>query len=211
MIAESGLDPTARNPKDTSKPPAALGINQFSPISKTYQGYVKDIDPEVYLTFPASKQLDYALRFFADQFRNHPAAKAGGARDLYWLNFLPATYVPNAPDSHILAPDPAFNLGADIVNANRSLVLPGETEMRSGVPVIRAGGLKAALDRAANASGSRWNAIVSNIVELGGSLPSLPDAAKLRELAPNGYVTAVGVALVIGGMYAFHRSYTKRT
>lgn len=186
MLSESSINPKARNPSDTSLPPVAVGLNQLSLPSRTFQGVVGDnVDPDAFLTWPASVQLDYALKYFRGVYSAHPGALQGGARDLYWLNFMPATYVAGAGDDHVIT-----NEGW-AVSANPSLADPDG--------VIRAGGLKRALDAAANASynAARWQAAVQNINEL------LPQVAVSSSGAANAAMASITFLAAGGAAYLF--------
>ncbi len=141
MFMESGLHPTASNKG------YALGLNQLSTESGTYQGITGNMPPSQYLSLPASVQLDYVLKFYRGQLAQHPQATS--ARDLYWLNYRPATYVPDAPDDYVI-------IASD----------PNNPALTDADGAVRAGSLARALDRAAAGNPTRWNAIVQNIQEL---------------------------------------------
>lgn len=147
MMSESDLNPRAYNANG-----GAVGINQFMP--RTLDGVAPGMDPDDYRGLSASEQLHYALKFWGDLYNAHPGAREGGARDLYWLNFLPATYVPNAPDDYVITTN------SEIVSANPGLVLDGDDG------VIRPAGLVRALDSATQRNPARWNAAMANIDEL---------------------------------------------
>jgi hypothetical protein len=87
LFEESGMNPGAKNSI------GCVGLNQFCP--GTYEYWVK-IPAEDYLTLSMAQQLDYIGPFW----QSKPSWST--ARDLFWLNFLPATYVPNADPSTIL-------------------------------------------------------------------------------------------------------------
>ena len=100
MFPESGINPTAKNvsPDGTIN---AIGINQLASINWKAYGIT---DPAAYLALSASAQWAHVVRpFFAAELRSHPEA-AKSLRDLYWLNFEPAKYVPGAPDSYVIDP-----------------------------------------------------------------------------------------------------------
>lgn len=206
MNMESGIDPTAAHRDANTGQPDAVGLNQFW-VSSTFRTAVPGVSVDEYLSWPASRQLERALAYWRDQLNAHPGARDGGARDLYWLNFLPATYVPNAPDDHILAPTEDGKLVA-AANNNGPLVLPGETEMRNGVKVIRAAGLRNALDRAAKSG--RYQAAQANLLELGASVEKLRGIAgkKIAPAAKAFAIATLGATAIVGG-YVLYRAYGK--
>jgi hypothetical protein len=160
MLAESGMNPRAVNSI------GCAGLNQMCgrniPNGMTGQQYAQ---------LSASEQLGHAISYWSNQIRQHPAAAKGGARDLYWLNFLPASYVANAPNDHVIAVSQPEESWVDangnphrlsgVVSQNKGFVLPGED-------VIRLQGLVNALDRAVKNNPHDWAASVENVTELGG-------------------------------------------
>lgn len=207
MLSEGGggISPKAANRgKNKDGYPVAVGINQFSTwgtnghtAGSTFSSYVKGMTPTQYLGLSASQQLNYALRFFSDQYAAHPGAKQGGARDLYWLNFMPATYVPNAPDSHVITSD------AGLVNANKVFA--------DSDGVIRAGGLARAINARANSLAAK--AIQQNLIEAGASplssfSPSSAIASISNAFDSMGGTAAKGAAILAGsgalGFGLFH-------
>jgi hypothetical protein len=105
LFEESGMDPGAKNSI------GCVGLNQFCP--GTYEYWV-NIPANEYLILSMAQQLDYIGAFW----QSKPAWST--ARDLFWLNFVPATYVANADPSTILN-DPnkiGASLAASIASAN---------------------------------------------------------------------------------------------
>jgi hypothetical protein len=106
FLSESGLQPGAQNG-------SAVGINQL--VSMNY-GYFAPLSASQYQALTAEQQLPYAFAYFAQVMKNHGLTSISG-RDLYWLNFLPAYYVPGAGDSHVIitsaSPYYAPNIGLD--------------------------------------------------------------------------------------------------
>jgi hypothetical protein len=177
MFAESGINPKAFNAKG-----GASGINQFMPA--TLNKVAPGLDPASYRQLSASQQLDYVLKFWASLYAAHPGANQGAARDLYWLNFYPATYVPGAPDDYVITTNPK------IIAANPAFGSP-----------ITPGGLKRFLDKQAANSPTRWNAIVDNIQNLtppliGPVAPSQPAVLVPPKLS---IVWAFVAAAILGG------------
>src|SRR6185312_6732211 len=127
LYVESGIHHAAVNPRG-----GAVGLNQFDPPTQVLHYGFPSVD--AYKQSPACVQFVNAVLPFwkslTSQF-GHGQTKFS-ARDLYWLNFLPATYVPNAPDSHIITSNPAW------VTPN-----PG---LANGKSYISAGDITRALD-----------------------------------------------------------------
>jgi hypothetical protein len=100
LLSESGLQPTAWNPNGFASGEGAAGINQLAPVNYGYitnAGYT----PQGYLQLTAEQQLPVAFAYFAAVMSGAGLSSISG-RDLYWLNFLPATYVKDALDSHVI-------------------------------------------------------------------------------------------------------------
>jgi hypothetical protein len=100
LFEESGMDPGAKNtnghPDDPSK--WCVGLNQFCPgtFEHFYSGGQED-----YLALSMAEQLPYITKFWATK----PSSAMQSVRDLFWVNFLPASYVPNAsPDTIVNDP-----------------------------------------------------------------------------------------------------------
>ncbi len=101
MMAESTVNPSALNDNG-----GAAGLNQLS-NPKNYAPLTRD----AYLALDASAQWNLAVqKFFDAVITSHPSVKEGGARDLYWLNWAPATYKPNTPDDAVIV-RPGVNYG----------------------------------------------------------------------------------------------------
>lgn len=198
MMPESRIDPAAKNGK-------ASGLNQIT-NPKNYAPLSQD----AYLKLSASDQWELAVRkYFDGQIKAHPGVAQGGVRDLYWVNFLPATYKRNAPDDYVIveagknygtADDPL--LGEWILRDNQSLILPGEN-------VIRPRGLTAAI--AKQLGGARWKEVLGAITaaEGGPGIAWNPPTTRPSSQAPAPKLPRVaeasmaGPALLIGGVLAF--------
>jgi hypothetical protein len=193
MLSESDLNPRAFNANG-----GAVGINQFMPA--TLANVAPGLSSDIYRTLSASQQLAYALAFWRALYNAHPGAREGGARDLYWLNFLPATFVPHAPDSYVLTRNPTT------VAANPSLVLPGDSEN-----VIRAGGLTRALDSAVKRNSTRWAATLENIEETEAAT-GMGTAMGWSWLLGGGLALAglTGLGVAIWQVWPWSRSWTSR-
>jgi hypothetical protein len=95
MLNESGLDPTAVNRQNGE--PVAAGV---------FQLLVSQIPTETGMSFDewiklsAAQQIPYAAKSWRDKATSNGTSTPISARDLYWLNYLPATYVPGASDDY---------------------------------------------------------------------------------------------------------------
>jgi hypothetical protein len=137
MYTESGLDPAARNPNG-----GAVGLNQFAPSGSrvpghlgTFETFVPNLTPDQYRQLPAEAQLPYVEKFW----KTKPASAMKTERDLYWVNFVPATYVPNAPASH--------DILAGLSPSLQSFIVKGNPGIAQGKSTILAGDLQSFLDR----------------------------------------------------------------
>lgn len=133
LLSESGLQPGAKNPRGFPSGQYAVGINQFAPVN---WGRFAPLTPVQYAALSATDQLPYVGDFWKALAASHNASTISG-RDLYWLNFLPATFVPDAPDSHVIV-----HAGSGFFAPNRYLSSDGST--------ITAGDLQAHLDKQAD-------------------------------------------------------------
>jgi hypothetical protein len=169
MLSESGLVPSARNSI------GCVGINQLCGSS---QRVFAPLSVAQYRSLSASGQLPYVFRFWNSLNRKGAAWLSG--RDLYWLNFLPATYVPGAPDSHVIVPP-----GSGYYAANASL-----DHGHKGY--ITAGDLWIALANAMHKNPALWNALSAAI-----------DGAELKTgVATFGVVVLAGLAVGAMGYLA---------
>jgi hypothetical protein len=133
MYTESGLDPARVNPNG-----GAVGVNQFVPPTLAT---VTNLSPAQYGALPAEGQFPIVEKFWARM----PRAAMKTERDLYWVNFTPATYKPGMPDSYdILA---KFSNGAPVPASLRAQIVNGNPKIANGKPTILAGDLQAFLDK----------------------------------------------------------------
>jgi hypothetical protein len=153
MLAESGLNPRAANVQKGV--PVALGINQLAGASNwaKFLGPL-GLSPDDYLNLPASVQwTKVAGPFFRGVVSSHPGVRGARAenraRDLYWLNYRPATYVEDAPEDFPIIP---WKSG----DGDSVLVLPGDN-------AIRPAGLRAFLMKAQAQNAPRWASILAAI------------------------------------------------
>jgi hypothetical protein len=107
LINESGgrLNPNAQNPNGFPSGQYAVGINQFAPVS---WGFFAPLTAVQYGQLTAEQQLPYVFGYFK-HWMNAYGLSTISPRDLYWLNFLPATYVPNATDLHVIVTSSSGN------------------------------------------------------------------------------------------------------
>lgn len=135
LFEESGMDPGIANSI------GCVGLNQFCP--GTYEYWVKDRTPDEYLQLSMADQLDYIGPFW----QSKPKKAVLTTRDLFWINFLPATWVPNATRATIVN-DPT-KLGAKYALQ----VAQGNSVIAQGRPNITAGDIDDYLAGVAQASG----------------------------------------------------------
>lgn len=142
LFSESDINPTIENSI------GCVGINQFCPSTAKAMGIE---DQQAYRQLSACQQLrNFVFPFWSELVKAHHVPFPVSARDLYWLNFLPATYVPNAPDSHVITRDPG------IISENEGF----DTQHKG---FITAGDMQLALVNAAH--GQRWDEIAALIQE----------------------------------------------
>jgi hypothetical protein len=145
LFEESGMDPGASNPA------GCYGLNQFCKSGGTYDAWVH-VPPDQYLKWSMAQQLGPIGNFWASK----PAFST--ARDLFWLNFLPASYVEGAsPDTVVNDPtkmDPTYAT-VTVPAAN-----PGLFQGRS---VLTAGDVDNYLASVAASPG--WQLALQNIAE----------------------------------------------
>ena len=167
LFSESSITPSAQNSI------GCVGINQFCPGSQP-----AGISPAAYKNLPASQQLlSYVWPFWATRVGQH-----GGIdriRDLYWLNYYPATYKRGSPDNAIVNP----RVGA------------GDAVLARGKTYVTAADLDAFI--ASRCHGTRWLGILGNLS---------PYAVPALLGGKNGLV-ALGIAGAAAGTfwYLFYR------
>lgn len=143
LYSESGIHSNIKNSI------GCVGINQFCPSTAAAMGIT---DMAAYQQLPASKQWAYVMKFWSSLIKAHNATPS--ARDIYWLNFLPATYVKGVDDTHVITSS------ASIVAAN-----PGFSRGKS---YITTGDLSDAIANAVKSNPTRWAAIAQAITDGGG-------------------------------------------
>jgi len=150
LYEESGMDPGAKNTNGSSDPEQwCVGLNQFCP--GTYGSWV-DVDPLTYLSWSMPEQLGPIGHFWASK----PQAALQTVRDLFWQNFLPATWPgPGADSSHVVN-DPAIlgsSYAAQVAAANPAIA--------QGRPTITAGDIDSYLASVAASPG--WQLALEKI------------------------------------------------
>jgi hypothetical protein len=131
LFSESSIWPTAQNSI------GCVGINQMCPGTLT-------VAPATYISLSASQQLQqYAYPLWLG--RVHRYGSIASARDLYWLNYYPATYKPRSSSSTVVNP----NTGG------------GDAALSQGKRYVTAGDLESFLNL--RCQGARWNAIHANL------------------------------------------------
>jgi hypothetical protein len=118
FINESGLNPSAANSI------GCLGISQICPGSQGI--FTSYYTPDQYTQLTISEQLPFVFAY-VQQWMSQYNLLTISARDLYWLNFLPATYVPNAPDSYVISTQ-----GDPWYSSNTSLDVTGSGTITAG-------------------------------------------------------------------------------
>jgi hypothetical protein len=150
LYEESGMDPGAKNTNGSSDPNKwCVGLNQFCP--GTYESWVS-VDRPTYLTWSMAQQLGPIGAFWASK----PSFTT--ARDLFWLNFLPASYVEGA------SPDTVVNDPTKMDAHYATVTVPAaNTGLFQGRSVLTAGDIDAYL--ASYASSPGWQLALQKIAE----------------------------------------------
>jgi hypothetical protein len=126
LFEESGMDPGASNAY------GCVGLNQFcsgpNGTAGTYEAYV-NIPKSQYLQLSMAQQLQYIGPFW----QSKPASAMQSARGLFWVNFLPATYVANAsPDTVVNDPNVLGASYAALVAQQNSSISQGKSTITAG-------------------------------------------------------------------------------
>jgi hypothetical protein len=173
LLSESSLQPGAWNPNGFPSGQGAVGINQLSPGNWSYfqnQG----LSVAQYKALTAEQQLPYAFAYWKAVMASHGLATISG-RDLYWLNFLPAYYVPNATDAHVIV-------------TSSSGYYTNNTGLDHGHKgFITAGDLQLSLDAQEGIHSTLWPLVSNAIIQDEGGGPTLPSA-----------VTIIAGAVILG-------------
>ncbi len=140
LLSESGLQPSARNSTGFPEGEFAVGLNQLAPVN---WGYFSPMSADDYAALTAEQQLPYVFAYFSASMKAHGLSKISG-RDLYWLNFLPATFVPFSTDLH------------QIVDSSSPYYAPNAGLDHGGKGYITAGDLQKSLDAQEAAHPTLW-------------------------------------------------------
>jgi hypothetical protein len=192
FLSESTLNPKAINAD------RCVGLNQFCP--GTLEGYFRAagvpraphaLSPDehafnahAYVLLSGSEQLKYITAFFAGHVRRHGPDSVASARNLYWLNFLPETFVPDAPDSYEL---PHTRKDNDTYGWYRENAGAFDRDHKG---YFTAGDLRKWVDYNKNAHPRSWNEIVAALTVAQSTRPPSDGAGVL--------VAALGVVAVVG-------------
>ena len=152
FVSESSYNPSAQNSI------GCVGLNQICQSSYgfiTNAGYTVD----QYTQLTVSDQLPVVLSYFQNWMDQYGIG-AMSARDLYWLGFLPATFVPNSPDSYVISQQ-----GDAYYGSNTGLD-------QTGKGYITAGDLQAQLDKQPSLQPDLWSYLETQICLAGGCFGS---------------------------------------
>ena len=161
MLGESGMNPASVAYHDGK--PVAGGVFGLL-VTQTQDLTGMSFDDWIKLS--AAEQIPYAAKFWKQITSGFNAPLPVSARDLYWLNFLPATYVSGAADDYVfvksddtyLISDGTWKHGAGFYTQNESLDHP----LTPGGPLkgyITAGDMAQAAARGAMNNPSTYAAI----------------------------------------------------
>jgi hypothetical protein len=141
IIGESEWNPGAVNPSSGN-----IGLNQLT--TAPVDGYA---------SMTVSEQLPYAFAYWTKMMQDAGLSSISG-RDLYWLNWVPALYVPNSSDSYVIQRqgDPYYSADLDI----------------GGKGWIEAGDLQKRLDNMKANNPDLFGYLQSQIYAAGGFMPS---------------------------------------
>jgi hypothetical protein len=153
LINESGFNPGAQNAD------GCVGLNQI--CQSSYGIFSSDYSVSDYTQLTVSQQLPYVFAYFQQWLDKYNLSSISAA-DLYWLNFLPATFVPNSPNSYVIA-----TKGDGYYDANASLDTTG-----SGT--ITKGDLQQVIQNAEDNNPDLFGYLAQQICLSGGCFPTTP-------------------------------------
>jgi hypothetical protein len=152
FFTESGFDPKALNSM------GCVGVNQFCP--GTFGKAVPGLSQTGYRNLSAGDQLRrYVVPFLSQK----PPSAMRSARDLYWVNWRPATFLAGAPDSHVIFAPASGDLGLD-------------AGLGHGKPFVTAGDLRQFVDEHTLPS-AKFHELASRLARIGPS--SAPIASRV--------------------------------
>jgi hypothetical protein len=170
LMSESSFNPGTRNSI------GCVGLNQL--CSSSYGFFTSDYSVDQYTQLTVGEQLPYVFSYWQHWLSQYGLGSIS-ARDLYWLNFLPATYVPNSPDSYVIS-----SQGDAYYGSNSGLDMNGDGQ-------ITAGDLQAKLDSMPDAQPDLWGYLENEICFAGGCFGNTAEQIM------------AGVALGFAGFFAW--------
>ena len=179
-----------------------VGINQFfvnlstkPGADDTFRHAVPGMTPDAYMTLPASVQLaHYVIPFWAALRQQHGADATRTARNLYWCNFLPNTFVPNAPDSYVITRNP--------------VTIRENSLLANGKAYITAGDLSRFLIHRQKVEPHRWNELLDRVEGAMGLRPDVLGTIFNPSPAKVGIGLGLFLAVGAGAAYALTRKGT---
>ncbi len=147
LIGESSWNPGAENSQN------CVGLNQICPVS--YGIFSSDYSVSDYLNLSVSEQLPYVFAYWQQEMANAGISSVSG-RDLYWLNWVPALFVPGSSDDYVIQQqgDPYYSADLDI----------------GGKGYITAWDLQTRIDNMQNQNPDLWSYLETQIILAGGGL-----------------------------------------
>jgi hypothetical protein len=152
LLNESVFNPTSQNSI------GCVGLNQICPGSQGI--FSSDYTVDQYLALPVSQQLQAGVFPFWQQMMSNAGVSTISAAELYWLNFLPATFVPNSPSSYVISQQ-----GDPYYSGNASLDVDG-----SGT--ITLGDLQQVIQNAKTNNPNLYSYLETQICLAGGCFPT---------------------------------------
>jgi len=152
LLNESGFNPSATNSI------RCVGLNQMCPGS---QNFLSDMSVDQYTSRGVAEQLPYVFAFWQNWLAQYNLITISAA-ELYWLNFLPATFVPYSPPWHVISQQ-----GDPYYSSNQSLDVTGDGQ-------ITLWDLQLAIWNAESNNASEYAYLAEMITLAGGPVAALP-------------------------------------
>jgi hypothetical protein len=102
LLSESGMESGLKSINYQKGVPVAAGVFQLL-VSEIPAFTGMSLDQ--WITLTPAQQVPYAAKFWKQKAAGNGAHPPLSPRDLYWLNYLPATYVAGAPDDYVFVKD----------------------------------------------------------------------------------------------------------
>jgi hypothetical protein len=118
IMNESQWNPSATNSI------GCVGLIQF--CSSSFGVFSSDYSSSQFAQLTVSEQIPYLWQYITNWMNQYNLITIS-ARDIYWLMFLPATYVPNSPDSYVISTS-----GDAYYSSNQSLDPNGTGQITAG-------------------------------------------------------------------------------